>query len=68
MLIGLLVVLGVDLVVIVILAASSRPPRWLKSQPGEFRGAIRVSDGVVPGLKPTWKRGSGRWVGNVLVW
>jgi hypothetical protein len=25
-------------------------------------------DGDVPGLKPKWQRGSGRWVRDVLVW
>jgi len=29
---------------------------------------IRVVDGEVPGLRRKWKRGFGRWVGNVLVW
>jgi len=42
--------------------------RWLKRQPGEFAGAIRVSAGAVGGLSPKWKRGSGRWVRDVLVW
>ena len=42
--------------------------RWLKRQPGEFAGAIRVSGGSFDGLKPKWKRGSGRWVRDVLVW
>ncbi|MGD0934375.1 MAG: hypothetical protein ABR922_07345, partial [Streptosporangiaceae bacterium] len=31
-------------------------------------GAIRVADGEVPGLRRKWKRGFGRWVGDVLVW
>jgi hypothetical protein len=39
-----------------------------QTQPGEFAGAIRVSDGVVEGLGPKWKHGSGRWVRDVLVW
>ena len=42
--------------------------RWLKRQPGEFAGAIRLASGDVDGLKPKWKRGSGRWVRDVLVW
>jgi hypothetical protein len=42
--------------------------RWLKRQPGEFAGAIRVSGGDVDGLSPKWKRGSGRWVRDVLAW
>ena len=46
MLIALLAVLGVDLIVIVMLLASvpSRK-RWVKRQPGAFRGAIRVAGG-----------------------
>jgi hypothetical protein len=27
-----------------------------------------VSKGVVEGLSPKWKRGSGRWVREILVW
>jgi hypothetical protein len=34
----------------------------------EFAGAIRVPGGAVGGLSPKWKRGSGRWVRDVLVW
>jgi hypothetical protein len=69
MLIALLIVLGVDLIVIVAFAASVfGRRRWLKQQPGEFAGAIRVSSGDVDGLSPKWKRGSGRWVRDVLVW
>jgi hypothetical protein len=69
MLIALLAVLGVDLIVIVVLVASvlSRR-RWVKSQPGAFHGAIRVSDGEIDGLGPKWGRGYGRWVSDVLVW
>jgi hypothetical protein len=69
MLIALLAVLGVNLIVIVALAASvfSRK-RWVKRQPGAFRGAIRVAGGSVDGLKPKWSRGYGRWVRDVLVW
>jgi threonine/homoserine/homoserine lactone efflux protein len=54
MLIALLIALGVDLVVVLavaVLALGRR--RWLKRQPGEFTGAIRVSGGVVEGLSPT---------------
>jgi hypothetical protein len=68
-LIALLIALGVDLAVVVavaVLVFGRR--RWLKRQPGEFAGAIRVSGGVVEGLSPKWKRGSGRWVRDVLVW
>jgi hypothetical protein len=69
MLIALLVVLGVDLIVVVAFAALVLGRRrWLKKQPGEFAGAIRVSSGDLDGLSPKWKRGSGRWVRNVLVW
>ena len=69
MLIALLAILGVDLIVIVALAAFVLGRRrWHKRQPGEFAGAIRVSGGDVDGLSPKWKRGSGRWVRDVLVW
>jgi hypothetical protein len=69
MLIALLAILGVDLIVIVAFAAFVLGRRrWLKRQPGEFAGAIRVSGGDVDGLSPKWKRGSGRWVHDVLVW
>jgi uncharacterized protein DUF2550 len=69
MLIALLVVLGVDLVVVVaLLAVVIARRRWLKRQPGDFQGAIRVADGDVDGLGAKWKRGHGRWVRDVLVW
>ena len=69
MLIALLAVLGVDLIVIVVLVAVLLTRRaWVSRQPGTFKGAIRVADGEVPGLRPKWKRGFGRWVGGVLVW
>ena len=69
MLIALLVALGVDLIVVVGFAALVLGrKRWLKRQPGEFAGAIRVSSGDIDGLSPKWKRGSGRWVRDVLVW
>jgi hypothetical protein len=69
MLIALLIVLGVDLIVVAAFAAFVfGRRRWLKRQPGEFAGAIRVSSGDVDGLSPKWKRGSGRWVRDVLVW
>jgi hypothetical protein len=69
MLIALLAVLGVDLVVVVVLliVVLSRK-RWVKRQPGAFRGVIRVSSGEVDGLRPKWGRGYGRWVRDVLVW
>jgi hypothetical protein len=69
MLIALLAVLGVDLIVIVVLLAFVfTRRRWVSRQPGAFRGAIRAVEGEVPGLGPTWKRGYGRWVRDVLVW
>lgn|SRR5512142_977270 len=69
MLIALLIVLGVDLIVVVAFAAFVvGRRRWLKRQPGEFAGAIRVSSGDVDGLSRKWKRGSGRWVRDVFVW
>lgn len=69
MLIALLIALGVDLVVVVVFAGFVLGRRrWLKRQPGEFAGAIRVSSGDVDGLSAKWKRGSGRWVRDVLVW
>jgi hypothetical protein len=69
LLIALLIALGVDLIVIVAFAALVLGrKRWLKRQPGEFTGAIRVTSGDVDGLSPKWKRGSGRWVRDVLVW
>jgi hypothetical protein len=69
MLIALLAILGVDLIVIVAFAAFvPGRRRWLKRQPSEFAGAIRVPGGDVDGLSPKGKRGSGRWVRDVLVW
>jgi hypothetical protein len=68
-LIALLIALGVDLIVVVALAVLVLGRRrWLKRQPGEFAGAIRVSSGDIDGLGPKWRRGSGRWVRDVLVW
>lgn len=69
MLIALLAVLGVDLIVLVALAAFmfSRK-RWVKRQAGAFRGAIRVGSGEIDGLRSRWVRGYGRWVRDVLVW
>jgi hypothetical protein len=69
MLIALLAVLGVNLIVLVVLAAIVLGrKRWLKRQAGQFFGAVRVTRGEVHGLKSRWKRGSGRWVRDVLVW
>jgi hypothetical protein len=69
MLIALLAVLGVDLIVLVAFAALviSRK-RWVKRQPGVFRGVIRVASGEVDGLGPKWGRGYGHWVHDILVW
>jgi hypothetical protein len=68
-LIALLALLGVNLVVIVVLlAAVVSRKRWVKRQPGSFRGAIRVSGGEIDGLRPKWAPGYGRWVRDVLVW
>jgi hypothetical protein len=69
MLIALLAVLGVDLIVLVAFAAFVfGRKRWIKRQPGSFRGAIRVASGEVDGLRSKWGRGYGRWVRDVLVW
>ena len=69
MIIALLVVLGVDLIVVVAFAAAViGRRRWLKRQPGDFQGAIRVAGGDVDGFGPKWRRGHGRWVRDVLVW
>jgi hypothetical protein len=55
--------------VIVVVAAVLLSRRvWVSRQPGAFKGAIRVAEGRVPGLRPKWKRGFGRWAGEVLVW
>lgn len=69
MLIALLAVLGVDLIVIVAIAAFVLGRhRWVKRQDGAFRGAIRVESGQLDGLNEKWKRGHGHWVRDVLVW
>jgi hypothetical protein len=68
-LIALLIALGVDLVVVVAFAATVfGRRRWIKGRPGQFDGAIRVASGGIEGLSPGWKRGSGRWVRDILVW
>lgn len=69
MLFALLALLGVNLIVLVVLAALvfSRK-RWVKRQPGAFHGVIRVDSGEVDGLRSKWSRGYGRWVRDVLVW
>jgi hypothetical protein len=69
MLTALLAVLGVDLIVVVLLLAGMQGrKRWVKRQPGAFRGQIRVADGELDGLGPKWRRGYGRWVRDVFVW
>ncbi len=69
MLIALLAVLGVDLIVIVVvLGFVLSRKRWVMRQPGAFRGAIRVADGEIDGLRTKWGRGYGHWVRDVLVW
>src|SRR3954451_7985791 len=69
MLIALLAVLGVNLIVIVVLlCVVLTRKRWVKRQPGSFRGVIRVSSGDIDGLPSKWGRGYGRWVLDVLVW
>jgi hypothetical protein len=69
MLIALLALLGVDLIVIVVFVAFVfTRKRWVKRQPGAFRGAIRVSSGEIDGLGSKWKRGYGRWVRDILIW
>src|SRR3954451_4482090 len=69
MLIALLAVLGVNLIVIVVLlCVVLTRKRWVKRQPGSFRGVIRVSSGDVDGLRSKWGSGYGRWVRDVLVW
>jgi len=69
MLIALLAVLGVNLIVLVAFGASVLGrKRWVKRQPGAFRGVIRVASGELDGLSPKWRRGYGHWVRDVLVW
>src|SRR4051794_15272283 len=69
MLIALLAVLGVNLIVIaVLLVFVLARKRWVKRQPGAFRGVIRVSSGEMDGLRSKWGRGYGRWVRDVLIW
>ena len=59
MIIARLVVLGVDLIVVVaLLVLVLARKRWVSHQPGSFKGAIRVVDGEVAGLRAKWKRGS----------
>src|ERR1017187_8745483 len=69
MLIALLAVLGVDLwVIVALLAVVLTRKRWVSRQPGAFKGAIRITEGYVPGLKAKWRRGYSRWARDILVW
>jgi hypothetical protein len=69
MVIALLAVLGVDLIVLVAFAAFVfGRKRWVKRQPGSFRGVIRIACGEVDGLGPKWGLGYGHWVRDILVW
>jgi Protein of unknown function (DUF2550) len=69
MLIALLAVLGVNLIVLVaFVAIVLGRKRWIKRQPGAFRGSIRVASGEIDGLSSKWRRGYGHWVRDVLVW
>ena len=69
MLIALLAVLGVNLAVIVAFVAFVLTrKRWVKRQPGAFRGAIRVTGGEVDGISPKWGRGYAHWVRDIVVW
>jgi hypothetical protein len=68
MLIALLIALGIDLIIVVVAVSVFGRRCWLKRQPGEFVGVIRASGGEVDGLGPKWKRGSCRWVRDILVW
>jgi hypothetical protein len=69
MVIAVLALLGVNLVVIVVfLGLLLARKRWVNSQPGVFRGAIRLEDGELEDIAPKWRRGYGHWVRDVLVW
>jgi hypothetical protein len=69
MVIALLIALGVPLIIVFAFAAVVvKRKRWLKKQPGVFAGAIRVASGDGDGSQAKWKRGSGRWVRDILVW
>jgi hypothetical protein len=69
MVIAIMIALGVELIVIVAFATLTiGRKRWVRRQPGAFAGAIRVTGGEVDGLGTKWKRGTGHWVRDVLVW
>ncbi|MFF7641943.1 hypothetical protein [Streptomyces canus] len=69
MLVALLAVLGVNLLVVAaLLAALLGRRRWLSRRPGAFRGAARVVEGDIDGIRRRWTAGYGRWVRDVFVW
>jgi hypothetical protein len=69
MVIAVLALLGVNLVAIVVFVGFVLTrKRWVKRQPGAFRGAIRLVDGELDDIAPKWRRGYGHWVRDVLVW
>jgi hypothetical protein len=69
MLIALLAVLCVNLLMAAaLLAALLGRRRWLSRRPGAFRGAARVVEGDVGGMRRRWTAGYGRWVRDVFVW
>ena len=69
MLIAVLALLGINLIVIVVfLGFVLGRKRWVKRQPGAFKGAIRLADGELEGISPKWRRGYGHWVRDVFVW
>jgi len=69
MLIAVLALLGIDLIVIVVfLGFVLGRKRWVRRQPGAFKGAIRLADGELEGISPQWRRGYGHWVRDVFVW
>jgi hypothetical protein len=68
-LIALLAVLGVNLVVLAVLAAGvlSRR-RWVSHQDGAFAGVAHLVKGEAHPLGKKPRHGYGRWVRDVLVW
>lgn len=68
MLVALLAVLGVNLIIVILLAVVLSRKAWVSHQPGAFRGAIRVVEGEVRGLRPRWRRRYFRWVRDILIW
>src|SRR4051794_3162115 len=69
MLIALLALLGVNLIALVLfLAVALSRKRWVTRQPGSFPGKVRRLSGEIGGVRSKWRRGYGRWVGEILVW